>query len=184
MSKTQASGLVRRRTVSLAAALAVSAGLLMFGLVALAGGGSGPATSQVGAKDLAVSWARDGSSVIVAGTGFRVRSVVTAKIGDVAAVQAPADAAGSVRVEVPVDLATTGHQGTSVVLAGRSQSGSARTLVSAVPPRAAGHGPVDLAPWSVGAALVVVAVATVRDRRFAIANINAQRLQGHHTGMG
>jgi hypothetical protein len=142
----------------------------MFGLVALAGGGTPQASPAVASGELSVSWADDGSRVTVTGVGFRARSVVTARVGDVASAQAAAAVDGSVRIDVPVGPSATGGQGTSVILVGRSRSGSARTLVAATPPRATRHGPVDLAPRSVAAALGVVAVATVRDQWLARAN--------------
>ncbi len=52
---------------------------------------------------------------------------------------------------MPEGLVATGASGASIVLAGRSASGTARVLISAIPPRAAVRGPVDLLPWALGA---------------------------------
>ena len=175
MSDLVARGPGRRRVISLVTALVLAAGLLMIGLVHMVGGGAPPPAHAAGTGDLAVSWAQDGSSVTVVGTGFRANGVVTARVGDVASAQATADAVGAVRIEVPVAHVVGGAVGASVVLTGRSRAGSARTLVSATAPTSAGHGPADLAPWSVAAALAVVAVVTIRNRRPLAANISVER---------
>ena len=111
-------------------------------------------------SDVTVAWVSGASRVEIIADGFRGRSAVEVRVGSQSRTQARADGAGVLRLQVALDEAVVGRAGISVTVVGRAPSGSARALIGAVPPRAGGTGPVDLMPWSVGAALVAVAVAT------------------------
>ena len=116
-------------------------------------------THAGGGTDVTAHWVSGASRVEVVAAGFRARSTVEVRVGSRSRTQARADGAGVVHVEVPFDESATGRPGVSVLVIGRAVSGSARALVGAVSPRPTGRGPVDVMPWSVGAALMAVTAA-------------------------
>jgi hypothetical protein len=153
--------------------------LLAIGLTAilafLPGTVQGSGKSKVQRADSLVLQWRNNDSLNVAGTGFRAKSLVNVKMGSTQVQQVRADESGNVDVDVPKDLVLAGKEGSSIMVTGRSTSGANRTLISAVPPRAAATGPVDMLPWSLsGAAVLGVAVALWRRR--------GQAYKGRHIG--
>lgn len=151
----------RRRIFFLAFALVLAASLLMLGLTVLPGARVHQ-THAGGADDLSVTWLTGGAGLMIRGAGFRPQSEVSVRVGSQPATAARTDEIGVVQVLAPLDPATVGLAGASVLVTGRARSGATRTLVAASPPRTAGRGPVDLAPWSIGAALVITVVAIRR----------------------
>jgi len=115
---------------------------------------------------LVLSWAPDGKQLRVDGYGYRPQDTVDVGLGSDPIQRAQADGTGRVRVTVPEQFVGAGQSGTSIIVTGRSGTGAARVLISAIPPRAAVRGPVDVLPWSIGAALagIVVIGAVVRRR--------------------
>jgi hypothetical protein len=150
--------------IFLASALILAAALLVAGLAVLRGGGAQTKAGAVGADELSVTWTSDGGVLSVRGGGFRPHSVATVRVGSQAAVQAQIDATGAVRLDVTLNAAIAGLAGTSVIVTGKAPYGATRTLVAASPPKLAGHGPVDAAPWLIGAALVISVLAAILGR--------------------
>lgn len=129
-----------------------------------------PAGAAVaGADKLVLTWVDGGTQLQVDGYAYRPRAVVDVRLGDSPLQQARSDANGRVQLTVPQDMVAAGQSGASIIVAGRSVSGAARVLISAVPPRAAVRGPVDALPWSVAglalAGLALGALHRVRSRR-------------------
>jgi hypothetical protein len=110
-----------------------------------------PATAAASTDKLMLTWADGGGRLLVAGAGYRARDLVEVRLGSSPIQQARGDDNGRIEISVPDTLLVAGSSGASIVLAGRSVSGSARILISAIPPRAAARGPVDLLPWALGA---------------------------------
>jgi hypothetical protein len=111
-----------------------------------------PATAATTSADkLMLTWADGGGRLLVAGAGYRARDLVEVRLGSSPIQQARGDDNGRIEISVPDTLLVAGSSGASIVLAGRSVSGSSRILISAIPPRAAARGPVDLLPWALGA---------------------------------
>ncbi|MCA2213951.1 hypothetical protein [Jidongwangia harbinensis] len=125
-----------------------------------------PATAATSLDRLVLTWVDGGEQLQVEGFAYRPRSVVDVRLGSQPLEQARADANGKVSLTVPDDLVATGQSGASIIVSGRSASGAARVLISAVPPRAAVRGPVDVLPWSIaGLAALAVAAGAVHRRR-------------------
>ena len=116
------------------------------------------AAVKAGADKLVLTWVAGGTQLQVDGYAYRPKAVVDVRLGDSPLQQARSDANGRVQLTVPQELVAAGQSGASIVVAGRSVSGAARVLISAVPPRAAVRGPVDVLPWSI-AGLVLAGVA-------------------------
>jgi hypothetical protein len=110
-----------------------------------------PAGASAGSDKLMLTWADGGGRLLVAGAGYRARDLVEVRLGSSPIQQARGDDNGRIEISVPETMLVAGSSGTSIVLAGRSVSGSSRILISAIPPRAAARGPVDLLPWALGA---------------------------------
>ncbi|BFU44732.1 hypothetical protein [Krasilnikovia sp. MM14-A1004] len=144
------------RIVTAPARTALSLVLLAFGICAalLAHAAPAAAASTGGPDSLVLSWVSDGDQLRVEGYAYRAKSVVDIRLGDQPIQQARTDETGRVEVTVPESLITAGQSGASIIVIGRSVSGASRVLVSAVPPRAAVRGPVDLLPWSLAALAV------------------------------
>lgn len=147
------------------AALVVAACLLMLGLTVVPGEQNAGLGHVGGTDELSVAWLPGPGCLRVVGTGFRPNSRVLVRVGSAATVEATVDATSTARVDVPLDPRATGVEGSSVIVTGRARTGSAKTLVAASPPVAAGHGPADVMPWSVGGAVVVALLAAVPRRR-------------------
>jgi hypothetical protein len=113
--------------------------------------GAQPATAAASTDKLMLTWADGGGRLLVAGAGYRARDLVEVRLGSNPIQQARGDDNGRIEISVPDTLLAAGSSGASIVLAGRSVSGSSRILISAIPPRAAARGPVDLLPWALGA---------------------------------
>ncbi|MFC4065325.1 hypothetical protein [Actinoplanes subglobosus] len=111
-----------------------------------------PATAAASSDKLMLTWADGGGRLLIAGAGYRARDLVEVRLGSSPIQQARGDDNGRIEISVPDTLLAAGNSGTSIVLAGRSVSGTSRILISAIPPRAAARGPVDLLPWGLGAA--------------------------------
>lgn len=142
------------------------AALIVLGVLAPAAAAqAGPTASD----RLVLTWAPDGKQLQVDGFGYRPKGSVDIGLGSDPIQQAHADATGRVRVAVPEQFVAVGQSGISIIVTGRSVTGTSRVLVSAVPPRAAARGPVDALPWSIGAALAgIVAIGAlirIRSRR-------------------
>ncbi|MEU4158283.1 hypothetical protein [Actinoplanes sp. NPDC026670] len=110
-----------------------------------------PAGAAASSDRLVLNWAEDGNRLVVSGVGYRARDLVEVRLGSNPIQQTRGDDNGRIEVSVPQTLLTAGMSGASIVLAGRSVSGTSRILISAIPPRAAARGPVDLLPWGLGA---------------------------------
>jgi len=95
-----------------------------------------------------------GDQLEVAGDGYRPNGIVDVRLGSEPIQQARAGKTGQVRVSVPRRLIAAGQPGASVIVVGRSKLGTSRALVGAVPPAAAGFGPVDALPWVVAAVVL------------------------------
>jgi hypothetical protein len=115
---------------------------------------------------LTLAWIDGGDRLEVAGDGYRPNGVVVVRLGSGPIQQARADHVGHVLVDVPSRLIAGGQPGASVIVTGRSRLGTFRSLVSAVPPRAAAVGPIDVLPWLIaGAALTYLALTALRRLR-------------------
>ncbi|GIE75466.1 hypothetical protein Aph02nite_14160 [Actinoplanes philippinensis] len=110
-----------------------------------------PAGAAASSDRLVLTWAEDGNRLQVTGVGYRARDLVEVRLGSNPIQQTRGDDNGRIEVSVPETLLGAGMSGASIVLAGRSVSGTSRILISAIPPRAAARGPVDLLPWALGA---------------------------------
>ncbi|GAB1640550.1 hypothetical protein [Krasilnikovia sp. MM14-A1259] len=164
------------RIVTVSARTALSLVLVAFGVVAalLAHTAPAAAASPSGPNSLVLSWVNDGDELHVEGYAYRAKSVVDIRLGDQPIQQARADETGRVEVSVPQSLIAAGQSGASIIVIGRSVSGASRVLISAVPPRAAVRGPVDLLPWSL-AALAVAGVGFAALRRRGRVTAGAHR---------
>jgi hypothetical protein len=114
------------------------------------------AAVKTGVDKLVLTWVDGGAQLQVDGYAYRPRAVVDVRLGDRPLQQARSDENGRVQLTVPQELVAAGQSGASIIVAGRSVSGAARVLISAVPPRAAVRGPVDALPWSIGGLAVAV----------------------------
>jgi hypothetical protein len=141
-------------------ALALAAGLL-----ALSGPGSSSPDHRADGADLTIGWADGGRELQIVAADFRRRSVAQVRVGDQPWWLISPDESGTVRLSVPLDAATRGQVGTTVVVSGRAVSGAQRSLIGGVPPIAVGRGPVDLVPWLVAALLAAVAVGAAMSRQ-------------------
>lgn len=125
----------------------------------------GQAVAATTADRLQLTWEGDGTELRVDGYGYRPKGIVEVRLGSSTVQQARSDETGAVQVRVPDTLLTAGESGVSIVLAGRSVSGASRLLVSAVPPRSAARGPVEVLPWAIAAVVVALAGLAVRGHR-------------------
>ncbi|GAA2701380.1 hypothetical protein [Actinoplanes palleronii] len=134
-----------------------------------------PAAAAVpsSADTLVLTWT-DGGDLRVTGFGYRARDLVEVRLGSSPIQQTRGDENGRIEVSVPRPLVATGASGASIVLTGRSVSGAARVMISAVPPQAAGRGPVDLLPWVFGT-VALAGLAVVVWRRSTGRNGEAPR---------
>ncbi|MEU7907595.1 hypothetical protein [Actinoplanes sp. NPDC049118] len=124
------------------------------GALLLAPAAPAGAATKAGTDKLVLSWVEGGKQLQVSGSAYRPRAVVDVRLGSAPIQQARSDENGQVRVSVPQALIAAGQSGASIIVAGRSVSGASRVLISAVPPRATGLGPVDFLPWSLAAIAV------------------------------
>jgi hypothetical protein len=108
-----------------------------------------------GTDRLVLTWIDGGDRLQVDGVGYRPKAIVEIRLGNDPIQPARADDMGRVRVQVPRRIIVAGQPGASITVIGRSKFGLARALISAVPPRATGRGPIDALPWAV--AFVVLA---------------------------
>jgi hypothetical protein len=122
-----------------------------------------PAKSAV-ADSLRLIWVEGGDQLQIEGAGYRPKAIADIRLGSDPIQQVRADPMGLVRVRVPRRLVIAGQPGASVIVIGRSKFGMSRALISAVPPRAAGRGPVDALPWAV-AVLLLAGIALWVSRR-------------------
>ncbi|WP_106125362.1 hypothetical protein [Pseudosporangium ferrugineum] len=144
----------------------VLAALTLGGALLLSPASPAAAAAGTGTDKLALTWIEDGQQLRVDGYAYRPRAMVTVRLGSEPIQQARSDENGRVRVTVPQSLIAAGQSGASIVVAGRSASGSSRVLISAVPPRAAVRGPVDVLPWSIGGvAILGLALGALHRRR-------------------
>ncbi|AEV85690.1 hypothetical protein ACWT_4668 [Actinoplanes sp. SE50] len=145
----------------------VAAMLILLGACASLLAVAGPAAAAVSSSTdkLVLTWAEGGNQLRVTGFGYRARDLVEVRLGSSPIQQTRGDENGRIEVDVPQSLVGTGASGTSIVLAGRSASGAARVLVSAVPPQATGRGPVEVLPWALGALAAVTLGLGARLRR-------------------
>jgi hypothetical protein len=123
------------------------------------------AVAATTADRLQLTWEGGGTELRVDGYGYRPKELVEVRLGSSTIQQTRSDETGAVQIRVPDTLITAGQSGVSIVLAGRSVSGTSRMLVSAVPPRAAARGPVDVLPWAIACAVIAVAGLVVLGRR-------------------
>jgi len=146
--------------------ITVIAGVLALVAVVLAlpVGESEPPTHAGAGTGLSVAWVDRASRIEVVAIGFRSRSAVEVRVGDQVLTGIRADEVGVISLQVPLDAAGTDKSGASVLVTGRAPSGAARALAGAVPPRPAGHGPVDVTPWSLLAVAIAVGVGWYRRR--------------------
>ncbi|SDT46732.1 hypothetical protein [Actinoplanes derwentensis] len=126
-----------------------------------------PAGAVAGSDRLVLNWEADGARLNVVGAGYRARDLVEVRLGSSPIQQARGDENGRIEVTVPETLLAAGTSGSSIVISGRSVSGTSRILISAVPPKAAAHGPSDVLPWTVGAGTLVILLAGFWLRRRA-----------------
>ena len=120
------------------------------------------------ADQLVLTWVDGGDQLQIDGAGYRFKAMVEIRLGSDPIVSARADELGRVRLSVPRRLIAAGQPGASIIVAGRSKFGTSRALYSAVPPRAAGRGPIDVLPWAVGAVVLArLGVGVFRRRRRA-----------------
>ncbi|GAB1691908.1 hypothetical protein [Krasilnikovia sp. M28-CT-15] len=155
------------RIVTVSARTALSLVVVALGLCAALLAHTAPAAAapKGGPESLVLSWVSDADQLRVEGFAYRARSVVDIRLGDQPIQQARTDETGRVEVTVPESMIAAGQSGASIIVIGRSVSGASRVLVSAVPPRAAVRGPVDLLPWAVGALAVTgLGLAALRRR--------------------
>jgi hypothetical protein len=143
LSMTNTSAIARRTATAVMVFLAVCGMALVLD--------AKPATAAATGDKLMLTWADGGGRLLIAGAGYRARDLVEVRIGSNPIQQARGDDNGRIEVSVPDTLLVAGTSGASIVLAGRSVSGTSRILISAIPPRAAARGPVDLLPWALGA---------------------------------
>ncbi|MFI1991579.1 hypothetical protein [Actinoplanes sp. NPDC020271] len=161
----------------LAARRTVTALLIVLGACATLLAVARPAAAAVtGSSDkLVLTWADGGNQLRVTGFGYRARDMVEVRLGSSPIQQARGDENGRIEIDVPQTLIATGASGTSIVLAGRSVSGAARVLVSAVPPQAAARGPIDMLPWVLAALAALAGLTLVLGARL-------RRRAGHFVG--
>jgi len=115
---------------------------------------------------LVLTWVDDGNQLQVGGDGYRPNGLVNIRLGSEPIQQARAGKTGKVLVQVPQRLIAAGQPGASVIVAGRSRLGTSRTLISAVPPQAAGRSAIDALPWVVGALVLArLGLGVLRRRR-------------------
>jgi hypothetical protein len=151
--------LAHRLLTTLAAVLGLCAALLLSTPTSASAGDTAP-------DKLVMTWIEDGAQLRVDGFAYRPRGLVEVRIGGSPLQQARSDDNGRVQVTVPQELIAAGQSGASIIVAGRSAAGTSRVMISAVPPRAAARGPVDVLPWSIGAvALAGLAVGALYRRR-------------------
>jgi len=139
--------LAHRLLTVLATVLGLCAALLL----------STPAPASAGATTpdkLVMTWIEGGAQLRVDGFAYRPRGLVDVRLGGSPLQQTRSDDNGRIQVTVPRELIAAGQSGASIVVAGRSAAGTSRVMISAVPPRAAARGPVDVLPWSVCAVAV------------------------------
>lgn len=142
------------------------AGFALLAMPMHTSGTAGKPAHPAGNPDLAVAWSPDNRSLRITAYGYRARSPAEVRVGSQPWTPVRTDNTGTVRLEVPADLVAAGRPGSSVIVTGRASAGTTRVLVAALPPRAAARGPIDLLPWTVGAALVLaLALAVVRRTR-------------------
>ncbi|MEV6601500.1 hypothetical protein AB0M36_32305 [Actinoplanes sp. NPDC051346] len=157
---------MRTLTSSARGTLVVLLTVLGLAAVLLASATGAEAASTKGMDKLVLTWVEDGTQLQVEGEAYRPKAVVNLRLGSDPIQQARADENGRVRVTVPQSLITAGQSGASIIVAGRSVSGASRVLISAVPPRAAVRGPVDVLPWSIaGLAVLGLALGALHRRR-------------------
>jgi hypothetical protein len=154
------------------------------GALLLAPAAPAGAATKAGADKLVLSWVEGGKQLQVSGFAYRPKAVVDVRLGSAPIQQARSDENGQVRVSVPQALVAAGQSGASIIVTGRSVSGASRVLISAVPPRAAGRGPIDFLPWS----LVALAVAglvfgAVYRRRSSLVSAAARLAPRGHRGL-
>lgn len=151
--------------------LAVAAGL-MVALTLMPGEGQTGQTHAGGGDQLSVTWVSRSGGLRIQGAGFRQHSTVSVRVGSAETLETTADGTGTVQIEVALDPATVGQEGTSVIASGRAGNGSARTLVAASPPLEAGRGPVDVLPWSIGLLVVALVLDRVQGRGISMVRRN------------
>lgn len=158
----------------------------MFGLcVASLLGTASPVSASATQDKLVITWIGDGTQLRVDGFAYRPRDLVDIRLGSSPLRQTRSDDNGRVRVIVPQDLVAPGQSGASIVVTGRSAAGTSRVMISAVPPRAAARGPVDVLPWSVGALAVAgLMLGVLYRRRSARAGGGAKAALGTHRRHG
>jgi hypothetical protein len=144
----------------LAVAFAVGAALLAIPTAA-----STPQKHAAGSGDLRIAWTDNDTRLEITGIGFRGKSPADIRVGDEPWATLHADENGTVRTEAPVTTAAAGKSGASVIITGRAPSGSLRTLIAAVPPKASARGLIELVPWYAGIVLTGVLVAAAIGRR-------------------
>ena len=144
----------------LAVAFAVGAALLSIPTTA-----STPEKHATGSGDLRIAWTDGNSRLEITGIGFRGKSPADVRVGDEPWTTLHADENGTVRLEAPGNTAAAGKSGASVIINGRAPSGSTRTLIAAVPPKASARGLIELVPWYAGIVLAGVLVAAAIGRR-------------------
>ena len=132
----------------------------------------GASAALTASDQLVLTWTGDGGQLQVDGFGYQPATYVDVRLGSQPVQRTRSDQTGRVRVSVPGTLVSSGQSGASLVLAGRSSSGSSRILVSAVPPAASASGPLDLLPWSLAGAVALMLLAGAvrrlgrRERRY------------------
>ncbi|MFC3382570.1 hypothetical protein [Couchioplanes azureus] len=157
---------MRNLPTSVRSVLVVVLAVLGLGTVVLAPATAAGAAGTSGMDKLVLTWIEDGRKLQVEGIAYRPKAMVEVRLGDSPLQQARSDENGRVRLTVPEELIAAGQSGASIIVAGRSVSGAARVLISAVPPRAAVRGPADVLPWSIaGIALVGLALGALHRRR-------------------
>lgn len=147
----------RRWLIFLAVVIAVAAALYLVP-------GAGGVGQTHGAGTLKVNWVANASRLELIAEGFRPRSTADVKIADLAVTTTRADRTGAIHLEVPVDIASAGKPGASVIIYGKGPTGASRTLFAAVPPVASGRGPLDWLPWSLAAFVLVIIVLALLGR--------------------
>jgi hypothetical protein len=105
-----------------------------------------------------------GADLAVSGVGFRGRSEVEVRVGSGEPFVVRVDGTGTLRAAAPAAQGQVITTGVSVVATGRTPSGTSKTLIGSVPAPASGAGPVDLVPWLVALALVLMAMTWLRPR--------------------
>lgn len=125
----------------------------------------GTQARPAGNDQLALTWVDGDGHLQVDGAGYRAKATADVRLGSDSIQQVRADDRGRIRVRVPRALVAAGRPGLSIVVDGRSKFGTSRTLVSAVPPQAAGSSLADWLPWIVAAAMISCAGLTLLRRR-------------------